>query len=145
MTNEDELKGVFDEIGKLVREVGTKPTDLSTAVGAAALIVRNYAITDAPYKTGTLRRSIAVGGEDSIERTQTTRQYCSMVIGTSLPYAARIEFGYMDKRDALGRLYHQVGRPYLGPAVNNHKPEIRREMAEAYRDVLLARLRRRKQ
>ena len=160
MSNESELKRVFDELQVLVKQIKPIPRDMEVAVLAGSEMVRNNAILAfkpfpadrkipnsdiSPHRrTSTLVRSLSAGPYiGSINEMKTTRTSSTIVIGSSLPYARRVEYGYMEKRDILGRLYHQIGRPYLGPAINNHRDEIRLEMAEAYGDALRNRLRRR--
>lgn len=66
----------------------------------------------APYLTGTLRRSIHVGevGEES------GKFY--VMVGTDLPYARRLEYGFYDKTDSLGRHYYQLSQPYFRPPLD---------------------------
>jgi hypothetical protein len=94
---------------------------------ASAQVVRNAAIPKAAYLTGTLRRSI---------RTEPVGT--DIVVGSDVPYARRIEFGF-NGYDSLGRLYHQSARPYLRPAFDETKAE---QLSEAKRAtaILLARV-----
>ena len=39
-------------------------------------------------------------------------------VDSSVPYAKRIEYGFMGKKDSAGRLYHQLPRPFIRPAWN---------------------------
>jgi phage gpG-like protein len=73
-----------------------------------------------PYKTGTLRRSIHV--EPVSENT--------VLVGTDLPYARRLEYGFMDK-DKLGRIYHQAPRPYFRPPLDQNFAKYQRMYLEA--------------
>lgn len=47
----------------------------------------------------------------------------SVRIGTNVVYAARVELGFRGK-DSLGRNYNQSPKPYLVPAIEEHKQEI---------------------
>lgn len=38
-------------------------------------------------------------------------------VGTDRPYGRRLEFGFFDMYDSLGRHFYQVPRPHVGPAV----------------------------
>ncbi len=98
---------------------------ISNALNIAAMEIANEARRRAPYKTGTLRRSIEV-----IERSP-----LDVVVHSRVPYAARIEYGFAG-RDRLGRLYNQPAQPYLRPAIEETKgrawqifqEELRREL-----------------
>ena len=68
----------------------------------------------APYLSGTLKRSIHV------EEAAPDR----MLVGTDVPYARRLEYGFVDK-DKLGRSYHQAPRPYFRPAMDNNANKYR--------------------
>lgn len=68
-------------------------------------------------RSGTLWRSVHVEGpEDSGEGSFTAR------IGPSVIYARRIELGFMNMRDSLGRLYHQPPYPYMKPGLEDAEP-----------------------
>ncbi len=112
---------------------------------AAGLVVQNDAKRRAAWKTGTLRRSIHIGGNTGLapDFGGGTAAYSDiggerddeLAIGTNVPYGARIEYGYLDV-DVLGRSYRQRPRPYLRPALDENHSEIAREFAGAVRDVL---------
>lgn len=98
----------------------------NVALMAGAQIVVNSAREKAPVLTGTLRRSIraeAVTG--------------GVVVGTELPYARRIEFGF-NGTDSRGRTYHQAPRPYPRPALDENKARVMAAVAEAAKDLLKA-------
>lgn len=98
----------------------------NVALMAGAQIVVNSAREKAPVLTGTLRRSIraeAVTG--------------GVVVGTELPYARRIEFGF-NGADSRGRTYHQQPRPYLRPALDENKDRVMAAVAAAAKDLLKA-------
>jgi HK97 gp10 family phage protein len=93
----------------------------------AAGIVQAAAQRNAPVVTGTLRRSITMDPEgDAVYR-----------VGPTVIYGRRIELGFMNKRDSLGRLFHQQPHPYLRPAVESSRGPIMnmalREFARAVR------------
>lgn len=103
---------------------------LKAAVSSGGLLVQNDAKRRAPFKTGTLRRSIH--SEVSGDRDQATAE-----IGTDVPYAARLEFGFEGK-DALGRTYHQSPRPYLRPALDENADLAAREIGDALKAAIEA-------
>lgn len=47
------------------------------------------------------------------------------VVGSNLDYAARLEFGFMEK-DSLGRQYHQGPRPYFRSTYEEQRERIKR-------------------
>ncbi|MEW2267805.1 HK97 gp10 family phage protein [Streptomyces sp. NPDC047868] len=50
-------------------------------------------------------------------------------IGTTEPQGRRLEFGFYDMTDSLGRHFFQVPRPHVEPSVNELSPEY----ADAFR------------
>ena len=97
------------------------------ALTAGALLIENDAKTKAPYRTGTLRRSIHTERGEGME----------VIIGTDVEYAARLEFGFMGA-DSLGRQYHQPARPYLRPAFDENKDAAIEEVGKALAELLEA-------
>jgi hypothetical protein len=65
----------------------------------------------APVLTGTLRRSIHAEGPLQEGLAVYFKVFPSTV------YARRIELGFMNMTDSLGRLYHQEPDPYFSPGV----------------------------
>lgn len=125
-----------------------RPMELALVSGA--LLIQNAAKSNAPWKTGTLRRSIHIGGHTdkagdfaaggsapySDIGGNSPRQ---VSIGTNVKYGRRIEYGFSDT-DVLGRTYHQPPNPYLRPAMDSEEDAVRKEVAEALRDLLKAQL-----
>src|SRR6185503_20838166 len=79
------------------------------AVDAGLLLIQNEIVSNAPYKTGTYKRSWHIG------EAQTTSTSAYNTTGTDVAYGPRLEFGFEDT-DALGRSYHQSARPHVRPA-----------------------------
>lgn len=122
---------------------------LEQATVAGALLVQNAAKEAAPWITGTLRRSIHIGGhadlnpdhvEGKLPDPDVSGDHVTVYVGTDVEYARRIEFGF-DGPDALGRTYHQPAQPYLRPALDENQAAVQREVGEALRDLLRAALR----
>jgi len=80
--------------------------------------------------SGTLRRSIHVEGPTGEEGTYTAR------IGPSAIYARRIELGFMNMRDSLGRLYHQPPYPYMAPGLADADLEMNALFEERWGQAL---------
>ncbi len=97
---------------------------------AAGLVAQNDDKRRAAYRTGTLRRSIHMKDSGSH----------AVAVGTDVPYAKRIEFGFAGT-DSLGSRYHQPAQPYLRPALDENKAEMQREFADALHDVIKAAMR----
>ena len=77
---------------------------------ALAYTIANGAKQRAPVRTGRLRSSIGVqAGQDAAGKF--------FDVGAYAAYAARIEFGFMNMTDSLGRTFHQSPQPYLRPAI----------------------------
>lgn len=126
---------------------------LENAVVAGALLVANRAKELAAYRTGTLRRSIHVGGhadatpdfalgpaDDGVEFHDiggATRggTDAEVLVGTDVPYGPRIEYGFAGA-DALGRHYNQPAQPYLRPAYDETRDAVVHEIGEAVKDQL---------
>lgn len=111
------------------------------ALTAGAEIIQNDAKRRAPYKTGTLKRSIHIEQGDGME----------VLIGTDAPYAAIQEFGgtitpkkaKMLAFEIKGELVfaHSVtipARPYLRPAFDENKDAAIKEVGEALAQLLEA-------
>jgi HK97 gp10 family phage protein len=96
---------------------------LEAAVKSGALVVQNDAKRRAPYRTGTLRRSI------HMETIEKKRDRVEVLVGTDVEYAWRIEYG----------VYNQQPQPYLRPARDENKDEVQREIADALREALRGR------
>ena len=120
-----ELIKALDQLEKSIEN------ELEAALMVAAQPIMNQVKSDAPYLTGTYRRSITT------ETTEKRKDRAVVTIGTNVPYAARLEYGYSDT-DALGRRYNQPPNPHWRPAIESQKRNAREEFAAAIRDVLRA-------
>lgn len=124
---------------------------MERAVVAGALLPVNRAKEFAPYITSNLRRSIHIGGHEDMTPDYSGIQRergalpvpeigehdASIYWGTNVEYAARVEFGYNDT-DSLGRTYNQAAQPYMRPAIDETRDQVRQEIAEALRDLIQA-------
>lgn len=57
-------------------------------------------------------------------------------IGTKLPYGRRLEFGFYDMTDSIGRHYYQPPFPHVGVAIPRIEAILREELQDAAREVL---------
>jgi phage gpG-like protein len=106
-----EVIGLSETLAAIQEELNEKARQAKNAVKLAGQAYANDVKSIAPYDTGTLRRSIHV------ELTDENGQAYA-IIGTDLPYARRLEYGFYDMTDRLGRHYHQVPRPYFRPPLD---------------------------
>lgn len=138
---------------------GALPGHTTTALIAAGLIVQNDAKQRAPYFTGTLRRSIHIGGHSfqgggtQLPGPQVSSAGVTIAVGTNLEYAAQVEFGgtivarnapYLmfqvgagtDRHWVRVRSVTQQGRPYLTPAYENNQSAVLREFSETLSELI---------
>lgn len=126
---------------ELGRALGKLATDLQgPAIGGAlfagGLLMANDIKPRAAYKTGTLRRSIHA------ERVSVPGAVAAVAVGTDVPYARRIEYGFSGA-DSRGRVYHQAAQPYMRPgfdatreaAVNEVRRVLEKLVAAAGRGI----------
>ncbi len=124
----------FDFSAEIAESFTSKMAAIAAALGgdgldeallAAGWVIANDAKRRAPYITGTLRRSIRVE----------VREHGVVVVGSEVPYARRIEYGFIGK-DSRGRNYHQAAQPYLRPAMDENKDEVRETIIAGVLDIL---------
>lgn len=53
------------------------------------------------------------------------------IIGTRKPQGRRLEYGFYDMTDSIGRHFFQVPRPHVEPAVNELAPEYQQAFTDA--------------
>jgi len=116
-----QLKKAFGDLGKQMQR------NQETALKLAANEYKNDVQAIAPYDTGTLRRSIHVEPKTGSVKDGEGRAY--VLVGTDLPYARRLEFGFVGP-DKLGRVYNQAPRPYFRPPLDDN--------FEKYKNIYLA-------
>ncbi|MBN1629636.1 MAG: HK97 gp10 family phage protein [Thermoleophilia bacterium] len=111
---------------------------LETALVAGALLVQNEWKIRAPYRTGTYRRSIHIGGHtglasdfkgDDLGPQQAGPQQARVIIGTNItdpPYPIFLERGTS----------RMTARPSAGPAFDAKKAAALQEVGDAMREQL---------
>lgn len=134
-----------DVVAKALREAAGKLSDreMELCLVAGGLVLSGAAKRNAPFISGTLRRSIHVGGHAGASDAQFDggssdiggNEPLSIRIGTNLPYARRIEDGFTGT-DSLGRQYDQPAQPYLRPAADEAGPAAVQEVADAVAALL---------
>jgi HK97 gp10 family phage protein len=135
--------GAASLMKKLEQKTDEYANKLEAAVTSAALIVENDAKDKAPYKTGTLKRSI------THETKEKSHERVVVAVGTNLIYAGILEFGGTIESKSGGYLvfktddgeWHSVSsvqipaRPYLRPALDQNKAKIVKEIGDALRSL----------
>lgn len=134
------VMGVQSVMKSFEAKDGEYADKLEAAATAGALLLENAAKDNAPYKTGTLKRSI---DHETIEKS---KDAVFVAVGTNLEYAAIQEFGGTIESKSGGLLvfktddgeWHSVpsvtvpAHPYLRPALDEKKEaivaEVRRVM-----------------
>ncbi|MFJ9988562.1 HK97 gp10 family phage protein [Streptomyces globisporus] len=57
-------------------------------------------------------------------------------IGTNAPQGRRLEYGFWDMTDSIGRHFYQPPYPHVGPAVPRMEAVLREQMLGAVEEVL---------
>lgn len=97
-------------------------------------------IANKSYITGTLHRSLHVGGHtdlspdfnpgegySDIGGEEVGADRAQVEAGTNLVYGPRVEHGFSGA-DSLGRVYNQPAKPYLRPAFDEGQAEAEKEI-----------------
>ena len=125
----------FDkQLIKTVYKVGTD------AVKKGCFMVEGDAKYFCPVDTGRLRASISsnwqgsgmargkVGSQatsdDGVGQPDNKSMQLMGVVGTNVEYAARIEYGFLNKTDKRGRTFFQPATPYLRTALHKNEKKI---------------------
>lgn len=137
------LERVLEKYDRIEAEIADSVEEIAIA---AALPIANEAKRLAPYKTGTLKRSIHVGGHPEltpdtrigtdmrqyggVTSPQTSPGSCTVYVGTAVPYAAAVEYGGSVRLSAAARAAlakygggatgrQRPPKPYLRPAIDS--------------------------
>lgn len=102
----DETIAAIDELASGIQRAAEAQAEL------AGQALANDIKELAPYLTGTYRRSIHV--EKII--MEDGKYYA--IVGTDLPQACRLEFGFYAMYDSLGRAYFQYPLPHFRPPLD---------------------------
>ncbi len=122
--------GLAQLLGSKVKYIQNALKDgLENIVSVGALPIEEEAKAIVVVDTGALRDSI----HTEIEVLSPSSAMGK--IGSGLPYAARIEFGFHGV-DSLGRHYNQAAQPYLRPAMDSKAPAALQAMKEQTKSFL---------
>ena len=142
-----ELIAKFNKLGEAARGKA-----LENSLVAGGLLISNSAKDNAPYISGTLKRSIHVGGHiaesapgfttndeggeySDVGGNKITQTGAEILVGTNLDYARRIEFGFSGA-DSLGRVFNQPAQAYLRPALDEEKENVKDEIGAALKVLI---------
>lgn len=151
-----ELKDALKQLGKSkVEEL------LTAALVSGALLIANKAKRNAPIKTGSLRRSIHVGGHTDLTNDFETgsSEYSDLgepgnlkaIVGTNLEYAPYQEYGTGPISPVTAQALHWTTKsgdvfamstsgvpahPFLGPAMDTERDAALKEIGEAFAELV---------
>ena len=107
------------EIDRTLAALDAMTRRIGIASGVAgrkvALAFQAEGMANSPVKSGTLRRSW-----QTVPVSEGLTVF-SAAVGPTTVYARRIELGFKGP-DSLGRVYNQVGKPYVKPAYESVLP-----------------------
>ena len=118
--------GIPETIAAIKAKEAAYQNKLETAVTSAAMIVENAAKANAPYLSGTLKRSI---DHATVEKNM---KVVAVAVGTDVDYARIHEFGGKTGR---GHAVTIKARPYLRPALDENRDKVKNEIAGALREL----------
>ena len=111
-----EVKGLNETLAALVTTIKKKQIIAEKATHAAGLEYQRDVQKLAPVLTGQYRGSIHVQPGQGAYLDFNGSPY--VLVGTDLPQAKRLEFGFFDMTDRLGRHFYQRPRPHFRPPLD---------------------------
>ena len=121
------IAGIEETLANLVAAVAKKQEQAARGVARAGFAYQGDVQRVAPVDTGQYRASIRT---TPVMHTPDGAPYVE--IGTPLPQACRLEFGYDNMTDRLGRTFHQKPQPHFLNTMELNK--------EKYLDIIKAEL-----
>lgn len=160
------VKGIKG-LSKKLKQLGVDVEEKSElALIAGGLIIQNGGKVRAPKKTRTLARSIHIGGHEDqapdfsgegprstqrVPKPERKKGRVKIFIGTDLVYAAIQEYGgeitpkrarflrfKIDGEFVMTKRVRIPAHPYMRPTFDEDGAEARREVGEAFRDIIRA-------
>jgi hypothetical protein len=116
-----EITGVDETLKAIDDQLRLKQRQATAAVRSAGMEYVRDVKKLAPVLTGQYRGSIHM-------KMETENGQPVALIGTDLPQAKRLEFGFWDRVDRLGRRYFQRARPHFRPALDLNRQKYIRIM-----------------
>jgi HK97 gp10 family phage protein len=119
---------------KAKRRIEAARFGLKAGVSEGAFMLQEEAKTLVPVDTGHLRDSIhtetVVDGSEVQELAVTAAVEASNPWGIDPAYARRIELGFVGA-DSLGREYHNPPQPFMRPAFDAKRDEVKQTIKES--------------
>lgn len=103
------IRGIEETLSALTERLEGTKLQARKAVNRAALAYEGDVKRIAPVDTGQYRASISYKMDIN---------ELIAYVGTPLPQACRLEFGFWNKQDKLGRRYFQRAQPHFRPALD---------------------------
>ena len=113
-----EVVGLSDTIAAIQNVANGLINESKRQIKLAGQAYANDVKALSPYDTGTLRRSIHV------EPVGLDGSQFYVLVGTDLPYARRLEYGFYDMTDSLGGRLLPVCQALLPPSVGSEHEQI---------------------
>jgi hypothetical protein len=126
-----EIIGLDETIAAVKAILREKVQIAGNATKAAGLEYQRDVQKLAPVLTGQYRGSIHVS---SVMADHTGSPY--VLVGTDLPQAKRLEFGFFDKSDRLGRHFYQRARPHFRPPFDLNREKYRQIMKGTFDETV---------
>ncbi|RPI89196.1 MAG: HK97 gp10 family phage protein [Chloroflexi bacterium] len=120
-----EITGVDQTIEAISKQLELKKRQATAAVRLAGNEYKNDVQKLAPHKTGTYRRSIHVEPTSGV-MYDGGQPY--VLVGTNLDYAKRLEYGFWNMVDRIGRRFFQRAQPHFRPALDLNREKYIRIM-----------------
>jgi HK97 gp10 family phage protein len=114
-----EVVGLNETLLALKQELEKKQKQAETGVMRAGQAYQRDVQVRAPVDKGQYRGTIR-----SKPGKEGNDPYA--IIGTPMPQACRLEFGFDNKTDRLGRTFHQKPRPHFRPPMEQNKEKYHR-------------------
>lgn len=114
-----------ETLDAIKKELERRARVAKTAVNRAGMTYQHDVQRIAPVDTGQYRASM---------RTKMIEENGNpfAIVGTPLPQACRLEFGFWDMMDSLGRHYYQRAQPHFRPALDLNREKYVRIMKDTF-------------
>mgnify|MGYP000860361228 FL=1 len=113
---------------------GVRLAAKSVSNKAGEIILKRALLTETEIKRNSTSRPGPISRSGEHRRAWTTTAFAKRgevgaVIGNTVPYAMRLEFGFAGT-DSLGRVYNQPPYPAAGPAMQLAQPLLKKELLD---------------
>lgn len=123
----DRLENAADQLGDAITR------RVKHTAGIGLMMIK----ANASGRPGPNVRSAANNYRDSWESVPRSLAVgCKATLGTKKPQGRRLEFGFWDMTDSIGRHFYQPPYPHVGPAIPGIEMILREQMRDAVEEVL---------